>query len=63
MDAYSGFEPQVGEIRALRTFRIGPGGLLYPLFSDHAWTDGTNTAECPLPRLRDQARLTGEQDP
>ncbi len=46
MDAYAGFEPQVGEIRALRTFRIGPGGVLYPLFSDSPWTAGANTARC-----------------
>jgi hypothetical protein len=43
---YSGFEPQVGEIRALRTFRIGPGGLLYPLFGAIPWTAGTNTSAC-----------------
>jgi hypothetical protein len=43
---YAGFEPQVGEIRALRTFRIGPGGVLYPLFSNTPWTAGTNSARC-----------------
>jgi len=42
----AGFEPEVGEIRALRTFRVGPGGVLYPLFSDSAWVDGVNTARC-----------------
>jgi hypothetical protein len=46
MDGYSGFEPEVGEIRALRTFRIGIGGLLYPLFGKQSWTNGTNTARC-----------------
>lgn len=46
MDAYAGFEPQVGEIRALRTFRVGPGGRLYPLFSDSPWVDGPNMARC-----------------
>lgn len=46
MDPYAGFEPQVGEIRALRTFRVGPGGVLYPLFSDAPWRDGPNTATC-----------------
>jgi hypothetical protein len=46
MESYSGAEPQVGEIRALRTFRIGPGGVLYPLFSDLPWTADTNTAHC-----------------
>jgi hypothetical protein len=49
MEAYAGFEPEVGEIRALRTFRIGPGGVLYPLFSDLAWLDGINTARCRVP--------------
>ena len=48
MDAYAGFEPQVGEIRALRTFRVGPGGVLYPLFSSRPWSDGTNTAQCAV---------------
>ena len=43
METYAGFEPQIGEIRALRTFRIGPDGKLYPLYSDTAWVDGTNT--------------------
>jgi hypothetical protein len=46
VDAYAGFEPQVGEIRAVRTFRVGPGGTLYPLFSGHVWSDGANTAQC-----------------
>jgi hypothetical protein len=46
MQPYAGFEPQVGEIRALRTFRIGPDGLLYPLFSASPWYDGTNVARC-----------------
>jgi hypothetical protein len=46
MDPYAGFEPQVGEIRALRSFRIGPGGGLHPLFSDQPWREGTNTAVC-----------------
>lgn len=46
MDTFSGFEPQVGEILALRTFRIGPGGVLYPLFSDEPWSAGANTARC-----------------
>jgi hypothetical protein len=46
VDSYGGFEPQVGEIRALRTFRIGPDGGLYPLFSSERWHDGSNTARC-----------------
>jgi hypothetical protein len=43
---YAGFEPQVGEIRATRTFRVGPGGVLYPLFSATPWRPGDNTAAC-----------------
>jgi hypothetical protein len=46
MEDYAGFEPQVGEILALRTFRIGPDSRLYPLFSDRPWTDGPNVAVC-----------------
>ncbi len=46
MDPYGGLEPQVGQIRALRTFRIGPDGALYPLFSKEPWEDGVNTARC-----------------
>ncbi len=46
MDTFGGFEPQVGEIRALRTFRIGPGGILYPLFGTQPWTAATNTSAC-----------------
>lgn len=38
---------RVGEIRALRTFRLGPDGTLLPVaFSQVAWTDGPNTAKC-----------------
>jgi hypothetical protein len=51
MEAFSGFEPQVGEIRAVRTFRIGPGGLLYPLFSEDQWSAGANTARCRSPEV------------
>ena len=50
MDAYAGFEPQVGEIRAVRTFRVGPGGALYPLFSNRAWSEGINSASCRISR-------------
>ena len=46
MDPYGGFEPQVGQVRALRTFRIGPDGGLHPLFSTRRWCDGPNTARC-----------------
>jgi hypothetical protein len=50
MQGYSGFEPEIGEIRALRSFRIGPEGFLHPLFGKDAWTDGTNTARCTARR-------------
>jgi hypothetical protein len=46
MDPYAGFEPRVGEVRAVRTFRIGPDGRLYPLYADTPWASGTNTAHC-----------------
>jgi len=46
VDPFGGFEPQVGQVRALRTFRIGPDGALYPLFSKEPWRDGSNTARC-----------------
>ena len=48
MEPFAGFEPQIGEIQALRTFRVGPGGVLYPLFSDVGWAPGANTARCNL---------------
>ncbi len=60
MDAYAGFEPQVGEIRAVRTFRVGPGGALYPLFSNTPWGDGANTARCRAVRL---AAVSGPSHP
>jgi hypothetical protein len=46
MEPFAGFEPYVGDIRALRTFRVGPGGELYPLFHPAPWVDGPNTARC-----------------
>jgi hypothetical protein len=54
MEAYSGVEPHVGEITAVRTFRIGPGGVLYPLFSDLPWLAGTNTAICRVTAASDE---------
>lgn len=39
-------EPRVGEIRAVRTFRLSSGGLLLPVFMNAAWADGVNTARC-----------------
>jgi hypothetical protein len=50
MEHYSGFdaavEPLVGEVRALRTFRVAPDGRLHSLFSPNFWDNGTNTAGC-----------------
>jgi hypothetical protein len=51
MDAYSGVELHVGEIRALRTFRVGAGGVLYPLFSPDPWMPGANAARCVRRRM------------
>jgi hypothetical protein len=48
MDGYSGFEPQIGEILALRTFRIGVGGVLFPVFGNAPWMPAVNTATCRL---------------
>lgn len=36
----------VGEVRAIRTFRLGRDGGLYPLYTDRAWQPGSNTAAC-----------------
>jgi hypothetical protein len=49
MQPFSGCEPLVGEIVGLRTFRVDESGLLLPLFSNHTWYDGTNTAICAPP--------------
>jgi hypothetical protein len=57
MEDYAGFEPQIGEIRALRTFRVGPDGGLYPLYSDTAWVDGVNTAQCKLASAGTRERI------
>jgi hypothetical protein len=46
MEIFDGFEPQVGDVRAVRTFRIASGGVLYPLFNDAAWSPGINSAVC-----------------
>jgi hypothetical protein len=46
---FSGSEPLVGEIRALRTFRVDDEGTLLPLYSNGAWYDGVNTATCSPP--------------
>jgi hypothetical protein len=49
MDPFAGFEPYVGDVRALRTFRVARGGGLHPLFHGGMWDDGTNTARCLNP--------------
>jgi hypothetical protein len=36
----------VGDVRMVRTFRIGRDGQLYPVNSATAWSDGWNTATC-----------------
>lgn len=54
MTDFAGDQPQVGEILALRTFRIGEAGGLFPLFDDRAWSDQMNTAQCPLAMAGDQ---------
>lgn len=46
MDDFNGFEPRVGEVLAVRTFRIGSDGRLFPLYSRTPWTEGTNNARC-----------------
>ncbi len=48
MGRFSGLETQlaVGEIRALRTFRLADDGRLYPLYSATPWRAGANTATC-----------------
>jgi hypothetical protein len=49
VDGFTDLEPLVGEIVALRTFRIDDSGLLLALYSDTAWYDGTNRAVCAPP--------------
>lgn len=36
----------VGDVRLVRTFRVGDDGGLYPVNSATAWTEGWNTATC-----------------
>jgi hypothetical protein len=36
----------VGDIRLVRTFRVGPDGELFPVNSATAWRDGWNNANC-----------------
>jgi hypothetical protein len=46
MADFSGFEPVVGEIRALRTFRVDVTGALLPVAFATPWQDGDNRAVC-----------------
>jgi hypothetical protein len=48
MAGFSGFEPVVGEIRALRTFRVDVTGALLPVSLPTPWHDGDNEAICSL---------------
>ena len=36
----------VGELHAVRTFRLGPDGRLFPLYDDRPWLPGVNEAVC-----------------
>ncbi|WP_375503355.1 hypothetical protein [uncultured Jatrophihabitans sp.] len=47
MQPFAGAEPLVGEVIALRTFRVEESGLLLPLYSEQCWSNDTNTAACP----------------
>ena len=49
MREFTGSEPLVGEVIALRTFRVDESGLLLPLYSDRFWYDGVNCATCAPP--------------
>ena len=43
----------VGEVRLVRTFRVGADGGLYPVNTAVAWQDGWNTAVCNRGRAHD----------
>ena len=47
MQQFAGAEPLVGEVVALRTFRVEESGLLLPLYSEQSWVNDANTATCP----------------
>ncbi len=51
-EEFTGYRPAVGEIRAVRTFRVGRHGQLRSLSSAYDWPDGPAEASC----------LTGEHD-
>ena len=45
---FGGFEPVVGTVRAVRSFRVGASGELHPLYHDTPWDDPVVTARCLL---------------
>jgi hypothetical protein len=49
MRDFTGWQPLVGEVVGLRSFRIDDSGALLPLHSDGVWYDGVNTAVCAPP--------------
>ncbi len=53
--AFSGATPAVGEIRAVRTFRVERTGTLLPLAAREPWRDGVNSAVCAPPAGRPDA--------
>jgi hypothetical protein len=64
MASFSGFEPVVGEIRALRTFRVDASGALLPVSFATPWRDGDNQAICsPDSPGRDDADQPPHQAP
>jgi hypothetical protein len=62
MDPFGGFEPYVGDVRALRTFRVGREGELHPLFHAGPWVDGPNTARCLNASAGDDVHAAPEPD-
>lgn len=62
-DGFTGFEPRVGEVCGVRTFRIGEGGVLLPLFSDVPWHSGTNIAACQVARPPEAEAAHTSPDP
>lgn len=62
MNDFAGFQPQVGEILAVRTFRIGPNGQLFPLFNDRAWSNRMNTALCSLADAHSRSHVPPEPE-
>jgi hypothetical protein len=63
MGPFTGVEPLVGEVIALRTFRVDESGLLLPLYCAPAWYDGVNTATCAPPTGESVTRPHPVPDP